>query len=227
MTRCLWAVTLLVLLAPMVSGAEPADMAWPILLGPRRDGISRDTGLNLDWTQKKPKVGWKVPLGGGCSSLAIAEDRIYTMANRGDKDLAVCFDAKDGKELWMREMAPRFLDNQGHGPGPRSTPTVDRGRLYCLMPLGDLVCLNAADGKEVWRTNILEATATKSREKEFRWWGLSLSPLVDGDLVIVQPGGNKDTSVAAFHRCTGKLVWSCGNDPLCYASTIIIAPATR
>src|SRR5262249_56881415 len=114
------------------------------------------------------------------------------------------------------------------GHGPRSTPTYHQGKLYCLFLMGELVCLTTG-GKKVWEANIFKDTGAKNLTGQtIFYWGVSSSPLVEGDLVIVQPGGTKDNSVAAFHKDTGQIVWSKGSDPIGYASPIMItAQGTR
>ena len=130
---------------------------WPQFLGPNRDGISSETGLNWEWKKRPPKVLWKVPLGSGYSSLAIVGDRIFTTAKRGERDRVVCLRVKDGKEVWTYDAAPTYLDRQKQGAGPRSTPVFHQGKLYCLFGMGELVCLTA-DGKHVWDRNIFKDT---------------------------------------------------------------------
>lgn len=215
--------------AVRADGEPAADDAasWAQFLGPRRDGVSRETGLNTDWQAKKPPVVWKVALGSGYTSVAAVGDRLYTMTQRGKRDIAVCLDAANGKELWTFDAAPSYTDTQRQGSGPRSTPTYDRGRLYCLLPMGELFCLSAKDGSQVWKSNIFEATGAKNRAGDFYYWGMAGSPLVEGDLVIVQPGGTKGNSLAAFQRDNGKLAWSSGDDPPGYSSPIAITVAGR
>lgn len=212
------------------TAAEPAaddPASWAQFLGPRRDNLSTETGLNLNWNARKPPVLWKSPLGAGFSSVAVVGDRVYTMANRGARDLAVCLDVKTGKEVWTHDAAPTYLDKQRQGPGPRSTPTYHRGKLYCLLPMGELLCINAADGKEVWRTDIFKTSGAKNPVGEFYYWGMSGSPLIEGDLAIVQPGGNKSNSLVAYHKDTGKMAWGAGNDPPGYSSPIAITAAGK
>ncbi len=192
---------------------------WPQFLGPNRDGIVRDKGLNFDWKTKPPATLWKVPLGNGFASVIIVDNKIYTGAKRETKDAVVCLDAKDGKELWHFDVAPTYLDKQKHGYGPRSTPVHHQGKVYALFPMGELVCLTTA-GKQVWHANIFKDTGAKNHAGEKYYWGASMSPIVEGDLVIVQPGGTDGNSVAAYHKDTGKLVWKAGSDPMGYASPI-------
>ena len=217
---------LLVLVLAFCGSAHASD--WPQFLGPKRDGVSSETGLNWDWTNKPPKTLWKVPLGAGYSSVAVVGDRIYTGVKKGDRDFVVCLDAKDGSEIWRYDAAPSYIDQQKQGAGPRSTPTVHDGKVYALFAMGELVCLTTA-GKHVWNVDLFKDTgaanpALSSNKKEsYFYWGVSYSPLVEGDVVIVLPGGSKGNAVAAYDRTTGKRVWMTGNDPFGYSSPIAIA----
>src|SRR5262249_46438490 len=127
---------------------------WPQFLGPNRDGVSAETGLNLDWSKEKPKVAWKVQLGSGYSSLAVVGTKIVTMTKRGDRDYVICLSTKDGSEVWAFDAAPTYTDTQKQGSGPRATPTVVGDKVYCLLPRGELYCLTLKDGKEVWKVNV-------------------------------------------------------------------------
>src|SRR5438093_3623424 len=100
------AVRPLALLLPLALAAPlPAADPWPQILGPDRNGVSTETGLNLDWKAKPPKVLWKTPLGPAFSSLAVLDDRLLTTTKRGDRDFVVCLDLKEGKELWAYDAA--------------------------------------------------------------------------------------------------------------------------
>lgn len=194
---------------------------WPQFLGPQRNAVSAEKNLNWNWDQKKPKVLWKVPLGSGYGSFAVVGDRLYAMASRGKRDFIVCLDAKDGRELWKFDAAPMYVDRQRQGIGPRATPTFHDSKLYCQLPMGGLLCLTADGKKKLWEKNILTETGAKTRADSF-YWGVSISPLVEGNLVIVQPGGPSGKSVAAFHKETGNLEWTTGDGPIGYASPIAI-----
>jgi outer membrane protein assembly factor BamB len=215
-------VSWIALLVATTGARADAPDDWPQFLGPQRNGVSGATGLNLDWKARPPKVRWKVPLGSGYSSLSVAGDRLVTTAKRGNRDFVVALDPDTGKEIWAYDFAASYLDVQKHAAGIRSTPTLDGDHVYCLHPMGDLVCLTVKDGKQVWKTNVLETSGAKNRVGEFFYWGLSASPLVEGDRVIVQPGGTKDNSVVAFDKRTGKMIWGVGNDPSTYASPIAL-----
>lgn len=221
------AMLVLAIVGVAVSAAGTRAADWPQFLGPDRNGLSSETGLNVDWKAKPPKVLWKVPLGAGFSSLSAVGDRLYTMASQQGRDFIFCLDAGTGKVLWKQEAGATYLDVQKQGPGPRSTPTVVGDKLFCLLPLGDLICLTT-EGKPVWKVNIFQATGAANPAGGRFYWGMSGSPLVEGEVVVVQPGGDKNNSVAAFHKDTGKLVWSAGSDPAGYGSPIAIdAAGTR
>lgn len=202
-----------------VATARAGD--WPQFLGPKRDGIITETGLNWNWKAQPPKVLWKVPLGSAFSSVTIVGNRLFTLAKNGPLDGVVCLDANTGKTLWQYDAVPTYIDQQKQGAGPRSTPTYHNGRLYCLFARGELLCIDA-EGKKLWQTDTFKDTGATSAEGEFRYWGVSLSPIIEGDLLIVQPGGRENNSVAAYHKDTGKLVWTTGSDPAGYASPIAI-----
>lgn len=199
---------------------------WPQFLGPHSNGVSSEKGLHWDWKQRPPQQLWKVPLGSGLGGVAVVGDRIYALAQRGDQDGVVCLAAKDGQELWHLDIAPTYVDRQKQGRGPRATPTVHQGKLYCQFANGELACVSD-QGKKLWETDILKETGAPNLSKEIYYWGVSFSPLLEGDLVIVQPGGPKQGSVAAFHKDTGKLVWAAGDDPLGYASPIAVTIADQ
>lgn len=195
-------------MALLGSCALAAD--WPQWLGPNRNGSSPETGLNLDWQAKAPKVLWKVPGGKGFSSFAVAGGRAYTLIEKDNEELAIALDAKTGKEVWKQKLGPAFKNQ--FGDGPRSTPTVEGKQVFFTSVNGPVVCMEADSGKVVWQTDLLKEFGGKNIT-----WGLSASPVIDGDLVLVIPGA-KGASVAALDKKSGKVVWKTGDDKASYAS---------
>lgn len=183
---------------------------WPRWMGPDYNGSSPETGLATTFPAGGPKLLWKVAGGDGISSLAIVGKRVFTMVQRGGKELAVCLDADTGKQVWETALAPGFDDQQGNGP--RATPAVDGKSVYVQCAGGVLACLNADDGKIVWQHNLLTTFNAENIA-----WGLSASPLVDGDRVYAVPGA-KGAGAVAYEKTTGKLLWKSGNDVAAYAS---------
>ena len=108
----------------------------------------------------------------------------------------------------MQQVESRFEDPLG-GPGPRATPTLAGGKLFIMGGQGWLLCLNPVDGKIVWQQDL-----RKLAERNPPVWGFSSSPLVVGEVVVIQAGGAGDKGVLALNVESGDLVWSvaCGED---------------
>jgi outer membrane protein assembly factor BamB len=175
--------------------AVSAEADWPTWRGPKRDAISPETGLLKTWPAAGPPLAWKVDgLGQGYSSLAIRGGKIFTMGLIDGAECLVCLDLKDGKPLWKTKL--------GTSGEPNCTPTVDGDLVYGLGREGRLICCRASDGQEVWKVDFPKGLGGKMMSD----WGYSESPLVDGERLIVTPGG-KDAMLAALDKTTGKVIW--------------------
>ena len=187
---------------------------WSDWRGPRRDGISRETGLLLDWRKRPPRRRWQRPLGSGYSSLSVVGGRVFTMAATADGEFVFALDATSGETIWKVRSGATFEDS--YGDGPRSTPIVEHGRVYTLGANGDLLCLEVATGKPVWRRNIL----TDFGAANIRW-GVATTPLMVGDNLLVQVGA-KTASIVSLNKLTGEVVWKTYDDVAGYSSPILI-----
>ncbi len=207
---------------PQGAGAR-ATADWPSWRGPKRDALSPDTGLLKSWKAGGPPLAFKATgLGTGYSSVSVAGDRIYTLGDKGGTQHLFALDAKDGKTLWTAKIGAPWVDQFA---GPRGTPTVDGGSVYAVGTEGDLVCVDAATGKQRWRKSL----ATDFGGQVMSSWKYSESPLIDGDRVIVTPGGSKALLVA-LDKNTGQDVWRTyperdlgpkGKDGAGYSSVVI------
>ncbi|MCB1089306.1 MAG: PQQ-binding-like beta-propeller repeat protein, partial [Verrucomicrobiae bacterium] len=174
------------------AGASGAD--WPQWRGTDRSDISPDKDLLKKWPDGGPKKVWTYDKAGmGYSSFSIVGGKLFTLGTR-DKDVfAICIDANSGEEAWSTKFGED--DQQGYsagwGHGPRSTPTYDDGHIYALDAKGNLACLDAATGKVQWSKNLKDDFGGQAGG-----WGYAESPTVDGDKVIVCPGGAKSGIVA-------------------------------
>ncbi|MCI0381104.1 MAG: PQQ-like beta-propeller repeat protein [Gemmataceae bacterium] len=195
-----------------VAGAWSAD--WPHWLGPNYNGASPETGLLTTWPTEGPKVLWKVEGGDGYSSIAVANGRAITLVQKADGEYALALDAVKGKEMWKQKIGPFYKNSYGNGP--RSTPTIEGGLVYVQSVTGPLVCLKAENGDIVWQKDLLKDFKAKNIQ-----WGLSASPVIEGDLVLAIPGG-EGAGVAAFDKKTGKTVWTTGDDKAAYASPVAV-----
>ena len=190
---------------------------WAQWRGPNRDAKSNETGLLKNWPEDGPPLAWKASgLGGGYSSIALANGLIFTMGDLDDGSYVIVLDETDGSPIWKT----RIGEAGGHKryPGPRGTPTIDNGDVFVLNQFADVVCLDAESGTTKWSVNLVDQYGGKMMSG----WKYSESPLVDGDRVICTPGGT-DGTLLALNRKTGEKLWQTNGwtDPAGYSSVII------
>jgi outer membrane protein assembly factor BamB len=209
-SRTLLSVTLVVLtLSAATTAQSPAN--WPQWRGPNRDGISKETGLLKQWPAEGPRLVWKATgAGRGYSSLALANGKLFTMGLRGDREFVIAFDTASGKEVWATPHGGAYRDSRGDGP--RGTPTVDGNNLYALGANGDLSCLDLKTGRIVWAVNLLQKFGGQNIG-----WGISESPLVLDEKLLVNAGG-PGASIVALNKKDGSLIWKSQSDKAGYSS---------
>lgn len=218
---CFWAVSVM---GPANMAASTSD--WPQWRGPERNGISKESGLLKQWPAEGPKLLWQLnDIGDGYSTPAVVGTRIYLMSNRGfENEFVQALSTQDGKPIWTTRIGNVGNPQDFLYAKARSTPTVDGDFIYALSSDGDLACLETGSGKIRWQ---------KSLRKEFGGkpgiWAYAESPLVDGDVVVVTPGGEQAT-MAALNKKTGAVIWKSavpGGDPAAYASAIVVQAGGR
>ncbi len=200
-------VLLCVALAP-----AQKDSDWPQFRGPGGQGISSDSGLPVKWSATESVV-WKADLpGAGTSSPVIVGDRIYLTCYSGynvpgrpagSQDQLrlhmVALDRATGKLVWNTTIEPRLpeqaniRDNHGYST---STPFVDGDRIYAFFGKTGVFAFDLT-GKQIWRADVGD---------RLNGWGSAASPIVAGNLVIVNASVESDT-LFAFDKSTGKEAW--------------------
>jgi outer membrane protein assembly factor BamB len=206
--------------APVVG---PED--WAEYRGPQRDGVVIGPALAADWQANPPRKLWRQPVGAGYASFAVAGDFAVTIEQRRDTEAVVCYDTANGRERWVHSYPAHFTEAMG-GPGPRATPTIAGGRVYALGAAGALVCLDLLTGKAKWSVNILENNKNLA-------WGMSGSPLVYDDVVVVNPGAQVEAkqgqALAAYDRVSGerKPMWGGGSARAGYSSPMLATLAGK
>jgi outer membrane protein assembly factor BamB len=199
---------------------------WPQWRGPHRNGVSQETGLLKQWPAGGPRLVWQLnDIGDGYSTPSVVGARIYLMSNRGmENEFVQCLSTRDGKVIWTTRVGKVGNPSDFLYAKARSTPTVDGDFIYALSSDGDVTCLETRNGQIRWQ---------KSMRKEFGGqpgsWAYAESPLVDGDVVVVTPGGAQAT-IVALDKKTGEVIWKSqvpGGDPAGYASAIIVSAVGR
>jgi outer membrane protein assembly factor BamB len=228
-------LTLGLWLSPLLARADD----WPQWLGPKRDGVWRETGILDKFPKGGPKVLWRVRIGAGYAGPAVANGRVYVIDHQlakgakyptsgfsgpevKGKERVLCLDAKTHKELWTFDYDCTYK-NLSYCMGPRATPTVHDGKVYTLGAMGDLYCLDARTGKELWSKHFRE-----DYKAPLQFWGFAGHPLVDGKKLICLVGGKGSVAVA-FNKDTGKELWRAlpGPDQGYCSPTMIQAGGTR
>ena len=194
--------------------ADGSKAQWSQWLGPYRDGVSPETDLLKDWPDTGPPQVWKVEGGEGFSGISAAGDRLYTMYVSVGQEYVVALAADTGKEIWRYRSGEIFNDTMG-GNGPRSTPTVAAGRVYALGAHGRLCALEAQTGKEIWQRDLKGEFGARVPQ-----WGLCASPIIEGDLVLIEAGGDQGKAIVAFNKTSGELAWTSQSDKPGYSSPI-------
>ena len=180
--------------------AADAGYDWPGWRGPERNGISRETAWNWQWSSNGPAVLWRGSVGKGFASLAVSNGRVYTLGNAEDRDTVFCLAADTGAILW-RHSYPCELQPLSYEGGPGATPAVDGQRVFTFSKGGDLFCLDAENGQVIWSKRF---APWPYQEGDWRnTWRYAGSPLVDGDRLFLSLG----QAGTAFNKTDGAVIW--------------------
>ncbi len=195
---------------------------WPQWRGPHRDGRWREEGIVERFSAPRLEPKWRAKVGSGYSSPSVAEGRVFVtdrLVEPKQVERVHCFDEQTGKPLWSHEYDCPYV-GIGYSAGPRAAVSVDQGRAYALGTMGHLKCFDAATGGVHWERDL-------NADYQIRMpiWGISASPLVYEDLVIVQIGGSGGACLVALDKHSGSERWRALDDQACYSAPIIIRQA--
>ncbi|HZE99803.1 MAG TPA: PQQ-binding-like beta-propeller repeat protein [Planctomycetota bacterium] len=210
-------------------GTRKAGADWPCFLGPTHDGKSAEKGLPPKWPAEGPRIVWQRELGDGYAICSVARGRVYQFDRVGNKARLVCLKSETGGELWKFEYPNEYDDMYGYGPGPRCCPVIDDDRVYLYGVEGMLICLKAVDGAKVW-----EHDTAKEFSVAQNFFGVGSTPLIEGDLLLVQVGGSAPggpgiqsgevkgagSGVVAFDKKTGEIRYKGTDELASYASPV-------
>lgn len=184
---------------------------YPQFLGQNRNAVITGIELNTDWENNPPELVWRQAVGEGWSGFAVVGRSAITQEQENEWEKVVCYDLYSGQEKWTHRDQARYYTALG-GLGPRATPTIDSNRVYTVGGTGILNCLDFETGKQIWSTNIFEENAAQPPP-----WGVSVSPLVFGELVIVSAGG-----AVAYYKDSGKIAWTGHRVQSAYSSPTLL-----
>jgi outer membrane protein assembly factor BamB len=191
--------TLVLSALALIAACNTPTSNWDQYLGPDRNATISGTEILGSWSEKGPKELWSFPLGEGYGGAAIYGDEVFILdRKKGESDIMRCLDLNTGAEIWNYSYEAK---GEISFPGSRTVPTVDEKYIWSVGPHGDFYCFDKETRKPIWKHNLLE-----DFDRELTTWGVSQSPLILDDLIIVAPHGQK-AGVAAFEKTTGELVW--------------------
>lgn len=202
---------------PATPSAQPNDLTndYPQFLGPNRNATLPSSHLARDWQAQPPERLWLQPVGPGWSGFAVAGSRAVTQEQRGENETVDCYDLLTGAPLWSYTYPAHFQSTLA-GEGPRATPTLFGNRVFALGSTGILNCLDLETGKLIWtKDTIQENHATVNV------WGMSSSPLLVDDLVVIETGGQSNRSLVAYRSASGEFAWGGGNADAGYCSPLL------
>ena len=192
---------------------------WPRWRGPRGDGTWHAPPLPATWPPNGLRKAWQAPIGGGYGGVSVSQGRVFVMDRQSDSqnvERVLCWDAVNGALLWSHAYPVEYA-GVSYDNGPRSTPTVHQGRVYTLGAVGHLICLDALDGSVLWSKDLARDFSAR-----VPLWGLSASPLVFEESLIVHSGAVPNGCLIAFDLQTGNEHWRCLADDAGYATPLII-----
>lgn len=223
--RCNWFVPLVLgyfVVSATITSAIAGD--WPQILGPNRNGVAVDERIAASWPDDRPAVLWQRSTGSGFSGVSVSEGVAVLFHRVDDEEIVEGMNAVTGERLWKSSFPAGYVPSYTSDDGPRAPAVIDRGRVYVYGALGDLRCLDLKDGKTLWERNTYEEYNSK---KYFRgeppegYFGLASSPIVEGDKVIANVGGDaKEAGIVAFSVDTGRTEWKATSERASYSSPV-------
>jgi len=184
--------------------------------GPMRDGIFPEKGLLKKWPEAGPKLELQIAgIGKGYSQPVVYNGVMYVTGIKKDTmDVISAYDLK-GKLLWAKEYGHAWSKSF---PETRSTPTIQNDKIYLVGGMGIVCCLDAGNGKILWSQD-----AQNQFKGEYQTWGIAESVLLTDQAAIYVTGG-EETSVVAFDKITGNLLWKTKSlgGARAYASSLLI-----
>jgi outer membrane protein assembly factor BamB len=213
--RLTLAAPLLLAFGMLTSAQGPRRVAlgdWPESRGPHRDGISDEKGLIEKWALNGQNFLWRAPYGGRSAPIVMG-NRVYVQnpAGLGEamQERVMALDADTGRVVWEYKFNVFQSDVPPHRVGWAS-PAADpeTGNIYAMGVGATVIALNK-DGKLLWDRSVGEEFAAFTTHG-----GRTMSPLVDGDLVIVSAAvsnwgtnGNRAQRFMGLDKRTGEIRW--------------------
>jgi outer membrane protein assembly factor BamB len=203
------------------STAVPAHADdWPQWRGPLRDGVWRETGILESFPDRQLKPLWTAAVGPGYSGPTVAGDRVFVTDRVNapkEQERVLCFDRVTGKPLWTFSY-PCVYQDLDYALGPRAAVTIADGRAFAFGAMGHAHALDPRNGQLLWARDL-----SREYQAANNVWGVSSAPLVVGDLVVFQVGGQPDACLVALEVATGRERWRALDGQASYSAPRLIS----
>jgi outer membrane protein assembly factor BamB len=210
-----------------LSGRPGVD--WAGFLGPTGNGHSPEKGVK-SWPSAGAHVRWTAELGDTYAAPAVCRGRVLLFDRVKDAARCRCLQSETGEELWRFTYSTDYSDRQAQGDGPRACPVTDGYRVYLYGVDGMLHCLRLEDGKLLWKIDTLSTFGVVQN-----LFGVASAPILEGERLLLQVGGSpegssdkdfmglesSDSSIVAFDKKNGRILYQCGHDLASYASPLV------
>ncbi len=189
---------------------------WKQWGGTYRNFTSDVKGLAASWSASGPRQLWKRELGEGYSAISVDGNALYSMYQKGEREIVIAMDGKSGRTLWEYAYQAPITNKMSNAPGPRATPLIIGNLIYTAGATGKFHCLDKRNGKVIWAHDLFKEFNGQVQDEYY-----ASSPLAYKHTVIV-PVGAPDGSVIAFNQKDGAVVWKTQNYKISYASPLLI-----
>ncbi|HGJ64644.1 TPA: polyvinylalcohol dehydrogenase [bacterium] len=177
---------------------------WSRFRGNDLDNINKENvPLARSWVSGQPQALWGIDVGEGYAGVAVRNGRVYLLDydTNQQMDVVRCLSLKDGKDIWQYAYPVKIKRNHGMS---RTVPTVTDKYVITIGPKCHVLCLDSTTGEFKWGIDLVRDYNTLIPE-----WYAGQCPLVDGDRVILAPGG--DSLMIAVDIATGEVIWKTPN----------------
>ena len=212
-------IRIIIFILFFISSTYCKSQDWPDWRGVNRDGTWTETGVVDKFNSQSLVPVWSVPIGSGYSGATVSKGKVYItdlIKKPSQTEGVLCFDEKTGEKIWEFRY-PCEYTGVGYPAGPRASVVINNDKAYSLGTMGNLFCFDARNGNVIWRKDL-------NKEYEIRMpiWGISATPLIVDDEIILQISGSNNACVISLDKETGKEKWRNLEDIAAYSAPVII-----
>lgn len=209
-------ITLCGILAILFIAGSARAGDWPQILGPERNGrAANGERIAERFAEGEPRIVWRMKVGQGHAGPAVTDGKLIAFHRLGDRETVDCVDALTGDKIWSFDYPTDYRDDFGFDEGPRAVPTIHQERILTYGAAGMLHAIDLNTGKPLWSVDTIEQFGSRKG-----FFGRACSPLVEGELVIVQVGGIDGAGIVAFDKSSGEVRWKATNHEAGYSSPV-------